>query len=213
MKKLIILSTVTLSISLFSQVAIGKDAMTPNTNVSLEFYGTVDISNDNQKGLLLPWVSTIANQPVAYNSTTGKGYRGIQGNVINGTIIFDLYDKKVKYMKGGSWFDLTGNINFPLSVKDNDHNILVINQFNAIDSSLQDDIKENEKAKVIIGNDRDDSAVGILVLSDKNKAMILPRVASPHKNIKNPSAGMMVYDMTSKQLAIFNGTVWSFWKP
>ncbi|WP_262907374.1 hypothetical protein [Chryseobacterium sp. LC2016-27] len=43
--------------------------------------------------------------------------------------------------------------------------------------------------------------------------MILPKVASPHLNIINPSAGMMVYDTVKKQLAIYNGTVWSFWKP
>ncbi|WP_279195775.1 hypothetical protein [Chryseobacterium indoltheticum] len=54
---------------------------------------------------------------------------------------------------------------------------------------------------------------GILVLEDTNKAMILPRVASPHLNIINPAPGMMVYDTTAKQLAVFNGTVWSFWKP
>ena len=54
---------------------------------------------------------------------------------------------------------------------------------------------------------------GILVLADTDKAMVLPKVASPHLNIVNPAAGMMVYDTTSKQLAVFNGTVWSFWKP
>ncbi|WP_426480116.1 hypothetical protein [Chryseobacterium sp. R2ACT005] len=48
---------------------------------------------------------------------------------------------------------------------------------------------------------------------DVNKAMILPKIASPHLNIVNPAAGMMVYDTTKKQLAIYNGTVWSFWKP
>ena len=58
-----------------------------------------------------------------------------------------------------------------------------------------------------------DSAPGILVLTDTNKAMILPKVASPHLNIINPSAGMMAYDTVKRQLAVFNGTVWSFYKP
>jgi len=48
---------------------------------------------------------------------------------------------------------------------------------------------------------------------DVNKAMTLPKIASPHLSIVNPAAGMMVYDITKKQLAIYNGTVWSFWKP
>jgi hypothetical protein len=55
------------------------------------------------------------------------------------------------------------------------------------------------------------SVSGILVLEDANKAMILPKVASPHLNIISPAAGMMVYDTQKKQLAVFNGTVWSFW--
>ena len=53
----------------------------------------------------------------------------------------------------------------------------------------------------------------ILVLEDANKAMVLPTVPNPHVNIVNPEPGMMVYDTTAKQLAVFNGTVWSFWKP
>ena len=67
---------------------------------------------------------------------------------------------------------------------------------------------------MLIGGDpATDTTPGILVLADTNKAMVLPKVASPHLNIVNPSPGMMVYDTTSKQLAVFNGTVWSFWKP
>ncbi|SIQ64345.1 hypothetical protein [Chryseobacterium indoltheticum] len=70
---------------------------------------------------------------------------------------------------------------------------------------------ENLDAVVRIGTPT--ATPGILVLEDTNKAMILPRVASPHLNIINPAPGMMVYDTTAKQLAVFNGTVWSFWKP
>ena len=35
-----------------------------------------------------------------------------------------------------------------------------------------------------------------MVLADTNKAMVLPKVASPHLNIVNPAPGMMVYDTT-----------------
>lgn len=62
-------------------------------------------------------------------------------------------------------------------------------------------------------NSSTDTTPGILILSDADKAMILPKVASPHLNIINPAAGMMVYDTVNRQLAVYNGTVWSFWKP
>lgn len=47
--------------------------------------------------------------------------------------------------------------------------------------------------------------------TDTDKAMILPKTT--YSAIVNPAAGMMIYDTTAKQLAVFNGTVWSFWKP
>lgn len=155
-----------------SQVAIGKAAVT-NTSVSLEF------GNAN-KGLLLPWVTTSA-------SVLGA---------VDGTIIYDTSDKKVKYRKAGSWFDLS------------------VDATGIVDTAIQDPLTENPTAKMVIGtNGASDTTPGILVLSDSDKAMILPKVASPHLNIINPSSGMMVYDTTAKQLAVFNGTVWSFWKP
>ncbi len=118
----------------------------------------------------------------------------------NGTIIYDASDKKVKYLKDiatNTWFDLT------------------VDTTGVVDLSLQGlDKVEKTTAKTAIGsNAATDSVDGILVLTDTNKAMVLPRVASPHLNILNPSAGMMVYDLTKKQLAVYNGTMWSFWKP
>lgn len=168
-KTFIILSTF-LASCVYSQVAIGKESVT-NASVSLEF-------GAGNKGLLLPWVTSAS-------SVTGA---------VDGTIIYDTTDNKVKYLKAGSWFDLsiTG----------------------AADTTLQDALTENASAKAVIGeNGATDTTSGILVLSDTDKAMILPKVASPHLNIINPSAGMMVYDITAHQLAVFNGTVWSFWKP
>ena len=210
MRKFIITASLLLSSLVFSQIAVGKASVTAGSNVSLEFYD----SSDNVRGVVLPWVSTVAGSPVAYNSATGAGYRGMQGTVVDGTIIFDLSDKKVKYMKSGAWFDLTGSPTFPLTVKDASNNNVTFTQFNAVDSSLQDNKKEQDNAKAAIGaNGATDSTVGILVLTDTNKAMVLPKVASPHLNIKNPAPGMMAYDTVKKQLAVYNGTVWSFWKP
>ena len=117
-------------------------------------------------------------------------------------------------MKAGSWFDLTGDPIFPITVKDESNNDVVFTQFNNIDSSLQDNIKESDNAKAAIGiNGDSDTTAGILVLTDTDKAMVLPKVASPHLTIQNPAPGMMVFDTVKRQLAVYNGTVWSFWKP
>ncbi|NML70813.1 hypothetical protein HHL23_13555 [Chryseobacterium sp. RP-3-3] len=211
MKKIVLIITVFSSAIAMAQIAIGKSELSKiqpantvtNPSISLEFYDNAD----NTKGLVLPWTSTVINQPIAYNSTTEAGYRGMQGTVVDGTIIFDLSDKKVKYMKNGTWSALTGAL--PLIA-----GATTYSSFNAVDSSLQDSKKEGASAKAAIGgNSTTDTTAGILVLTDANRAMVLPKVASPHLNIKNPTPGLMAYDTTKKQLAVYNGTVWSFWKP
>lgn len=113
----------------------------------------------------------------------------------NGSVIFDNSDHKVKYLKDNSWFDLS------------------VDTTGKSDIAIQTTKTELTTAKTTIGTNTAMDSNGILVLSDANKAMILPRVASPHLNIINPAPGMMVYDTTKKQLAVYNGTVWSFWKP
>ena len=116
--------------------------------------------------------------------------------VVNGTIVYNTADKKVYVKYASGWKDLS------------------IDATGAVDTSLQNSLSDLDTAKVLIGGNPDtDTTPGILVLADTDKAMVLPKVASPHLNIVNPAAGMMVYDTTSKQLAVFNGTVWSFWKP
>lgn len=155
-----------------AQVAIGKPAVT-NSSVSLEF------GNDN-KGIVLPWVNSAA-------AVTGA---------VDGTIIFDAADKKVKYRKNSAWFDLS------------------VDNTGIVDTGLQNTLTESSNAKVAIGvNGASDTTPGILVLTDTDKAMVLPNVAKPHLNIINPAAGMMAYDTINHMLAVYNGTVWSFWKP
>ncbi|RKT01492.1 hypothetical protein [Chryseobacterium defluvii] len=169
MNKLIISGILLFSTFAFSQVAIGKTTVT-NNSVSLEF-------GPENRGIILPWVNSAA-------SVTGA---------VNGTLIYDTNDKKVKVKYATGWKDLS------------------VNSTGVVDTSLQSPLTEKPGAKVSIGTP---SAVpGILVLEDSNKAMILPKVASPHLAIINPAPGMMVYDTTAKQLAVFNGSVWSFWKP
>jgi len=117
----------------------------------------------------------------------------------NGTIIYDATDFKIKYLKDtNNWFDLS------------------IDTTGVADLSIQGDDKEEQpgaKVSIALTGNPDSVTKGILVLADNDKAMILPKVASPHLNIISPSAGMMVYDTDHKMLAVYNGTVWSFWKP
>ena len=211
MNKLILTTALFSSAVAMAQIAIGKSTLSniqpantvTNPSISLEFYDNAD----NTKGLVLPWTSTVNNQPLAYNATTEAGYRGMQGTVVDGTIILDLSDKKVKYRRNNAWSPLTGAL--PLTA-----GATTYNTFNTIDSSLQDNKKEGTTAKAAIGNNgATDTTAGILVLTDSDKAMVLPKVESPHLNIKNPTPGMMAYDTTKKQLAVYNGTIWSFWKP
>lgn len=181
-----ILSVMIASFS-FAQVAIGKSNIS-NTSVSLEF-GT------GNKGIILPWATNAAG--VSLSPTA---------NAKGGAFILDVNDRKVKISKNnGTWFDLTvHNLEKPATGGNT-----------AIDNSLQTNAAFPEKtdAKTMIGgNPTTDSTPGILVLADTNKAMIPPLVTDPATNIKNPAPGMMVYDSAKKLLAVYNGTVWSYWR-
>ncbi|KMQ66387.1 hypothetical protein ACM46_02280 [Chryseobacterium angstadtii] len=121
------------------------------------------------------------------------------GIIENGTLLFDTTDNKVKYLKDtNTWFDLSvdtsGTANLGMQANDR---------------------VEQPGAKVSIstGSGGTNTTQGVLVLADDDRAMVLPKVASPHLNIISPSAGMLVYDTVKRQLAVYNGTVWTFWKP
>lgn len=116
-------------------------------------------------------------------------------DAVNGTLIYNTSDKKNYIKLASGWRDLSVSSG-------------------SVDTTLQDSLVDINTAKVVIGGDPNvDVTPGILVLADTDKAMVLPKVASPHLNIQQPSAGMIVYDTTAHQLAVFNGVVWSFWKP
>ena len=172
MKNIISLLIVLLPACASAQVAIGKPSVT-NTSVSLEF-------GNGNRGMVLPWVTSAA-------AVTGA---------VNGTIVYDTSDKKVKVKYASGWKDLS------------------VDTTGAVDTSLQDNRTEVATSKAEITTSGTVSTTpGILVLADDNKAMVLPKVDSPHLNIISPAAGMMVYDTAKDLLAVFNGTVWSFWKP
>jgi len=179
MKKIILIPIVIISGYVQAQVAIGKENVA-NTSVSLDF------ANTENRGLILPYVED-------KSAITTEG-----------TLIYDVADHKVKYLKdGGLWVNLSEDDGTATTV-------------GAANITIQQGPTKVEQAsaKVAIGlNANTDNTPGLLVLSDANKAMVLPQVASPHLNIINPAAGLMVYDTVKKQLAVYNGKVWSFWKP
>ena len=178
------------SVSIFAQVAIGKQSIT-NDAVSLEF-GDYAVTNQ-ARGIILPWVNSASD-------IVSKG-------AVPGTFVFDSNDKIVKYLKNGNqWINLSVNTTATIAS-------VVVDTTGKADTTLQNSETEKASARVLIGgNPTIDTTEGILILADNNKAMILPKVPSPHLKIVNPEPGILVYDTDTKQLAVFNGTVWSFWE-
>lgn len=112
------------------------------------------------------------------------------GSLANGTFIFDVTDNKVKVYENDVWKSLSDAGNSSAVVVNN----------------------SAETGKGVIMGDSTSPADGVLVLESQNKAMILPKIAAPHLNVKNPYPGMICYDTTSKTLAVFDGLVWNYWK-
>lgn len=192
MKKRLSIISIFIVIGVSAQVAIGKDAVS-SASVSLEFgneYVNSPVSNTEPRGMVLPWVNGTSD-----TSPYITGYAGSEV-VAEGTLVYDAAAKKVKVKYATGWKDLS------------------IDNSGVVDTTLQDSLSDSATSKAMIGGDATtDTTSGILVLADTDKAMVLPKVASPHLNIVNPTAGMVVYDTVRKQLAVYNGTVWTFWKP
>lgn len=108
----------------------------------------------------------------------------------NGTFVYHKNDQKVKMFENGVWVNLS-------DVGDN----TAILPYNGTATSKQTIIGATSTA-----------AAGALVLESTSKALILPKVASPHLNVPSPYPGMMCYDTDAKALAVFDGAVWNYWK-
>lgn len=107
-----------------------------------------------------------------------------------GTIIFEKNTTKFKYFDGTGWITIN---------RQEGKNI-------AETSTEEYDINQG----VVIGSDSSD-AIGVLILESTDKALVLPKVANPAKNIPSPYPGMMCYDLISDNVYFFNGSVWEFW--
>lgn len=143
----------------------------------------LDFAAGQNKGLILPYVKTLPS---------GAG-------LAEGTIVLDATDPakaKVAYYNGAStWVDLSSG---------NEADITA-------DLTIQT-ASEKPSGKTIIG-DTTSTADGVLVLESATKAMVLPIVNSTD-DINSPSPGMMVYinKTGAKRLAVYNGSVWTYWQ-
>lgn len=109
----------------------------------------------------------------------------------NGTFLFDKTDQKVKMYENNQWVMLS-------HAKGNSTPIVT----NAT----------SEAGKGAIIGASSTNAKGVLVLEAADKAMILPRIFRPDINVRSPYPGMICYDTFSKMIAVFDGSVWNFWK-
>ncbi len=109
----------------------------------------------------------------------------------NGTFLFHKTDSKIKMRQNGAWVELS----------DTGSSANVVGYSGTVDNGKQ----------TVIGA-KSTTASGVLVLEASNKALILPKVANPHQNVQGPYPGMMCYDTTRNALAVFDGTVWNYWK-
>jgi hypothetical protein len=97
--------------------------------------------------------------PMVESLPTGSG-------ATNGTFLIDRTDGRVKVKQNGVWLNLTRTANLTSATYD----------FNSSADTADG---------VIIGA-TSSVASGVLVLESTNKALMLPRVVSPHLNIKKP---------------------------
>lgn len=112
------------------------------------------------------------------------------GALVNGTFVFDTTDNKVKVYENDTW----------KSLSDVGSSAAVVANTTA------------ELGKGVVMGQSSSTADGVLVLESPDKAMILPQISAPHLNVKNPYPGMICYDTASKTLAVFDGSVWNYWK-
>lgn len=146
----------------------------------------LEFPRGQNKGIILPYVKELP--------------RGLL--LSEGTVLLDATDPtraKVKSYNGfGNWVDLSNG------------NEADISDAMEIQTGSMD---ERLCGKVIIGATTS-SVDGVLILESSSKAMVLPTVLNTN-DVVNPAPGMMVFvdKPGAKRLAVYNGAVWTYWKP
>ncbi|MXV39402.1 hypothetical protein GO491_12095 [Flavobacteriaceae bacterium Ap0902] len=112
----------------------------------------------------------------------------------SGTLIYNATDGAVYVQdNANSWVAITG----------------VPSDVNNIASHDVAQFGENSAEGAVINNTGiDATATGVLVLETADRALALPKINGV-ETLESPKAGMMVYDVKRKALAIFNGEVWT----
>lgn len=141
-------------------------------------------TSTNTKGIILPSVENLSS---ALSSTPAEN---------NGTFLFDKSDRKIKMYENNAWVELSAA---------GSNSQITTNTSQEAATNLGMAIGSN-------GTPGISNAKGILVLESTNKAMVLPKIADPHTNVKSPYPGMMCYDTTTHSLALFDGLKWNYWK-
>lgn len=172
-----------LSFAVKAQVAIGKSAV-EGTSTLLDFDDT-----DNTRGIILPAVTSLPASPA------------------NGTFVFDTTDNKVKVFYLGISDGAEGNWHYLTEVGIDPQP----GSFDYPDTLTHLNNTADTGAGTVIGAESS-TADGVLVLESTDKAMILPKIASPHMSVKSPYPGMMCYDTITHSLAVFDGSNWYFWR-
>lgn len=169
-------------------VIIGLGSAQAQLAIGLDKVSTSSVSLEfgvGSRGLLLPWVTKVDD---------------VSG-VANGTLVFDHNDNKVKVKYNSGWKDL--------SVSEDG---TTVNPNTSEDGwDIQNNLTDSPTAQVRIGEAESPVVPGILVLSDTDKAMVLPKVTNVD-DVMNPAPGMMVFVTSTKMLALFNGNKWAFWE-
>lgn len=183
MKKYLILTSIIFAGFCSAQVAIGKQ--TVDGNAILDF-------GSQNKGIILP-IADISDPTSVYT---------------NGTLLMDIDDLTVKAYQNNTWTPLSDPGQLTVLLDSNDNPISTAAKINT----------SAEVGQGVILGDVDTNGLppsgadGVLVLESSTQALVLPKVADPHINIKSPVAGTICYDLTSDSLAIFDGKVWNYWK-
>jgi hypothetical protein len=153
------------SVQVNAQISINKS--------TIDVSSVLDFGAGTTKGIILPIVESLPT------------------TAVNGTILMDKNEQKVKMKQNGVWVNMSG-----------------IGNVSRVNFNTSSDVSTNG---IIIGSPNS-TALGVLVLESNTKALILPKINSPHLNVKSPVAGMICYDTASNCVAIFDGTNWNYWK-
>ncbi len=169
MKKLILtLILAFASSSLLAQMGINRKDV---SSVS----ALIDFPEGTTNGIVLPAVTSA----------------GSITSPVNGTIVFDRSDQRLKYYQNNAWVSLSepGDLTKAPAVNPN---------------------PSDENLGAIISQGTRNNVKGVLELRSNTKAIVLPKVANPHTSIPSPVAGTMVYDTVSQSVALFDGLVWNY---